>query len=55
MSGWISGDDMNAIIRIMANVQNKAEADTIRKGIDPLDFSSIGQRTQFRVAEARMP
>ncbi len=55
MSGWISGDDMNAIIRIMANVQNKAEADTIRKGVDPLDFSSIGQRTQFRVAESKMP
>ena len=55
MSGWISGDDMDAIIKIMRNVRDKAEADAIRKGIDPLDFTSIGQRTQFRVAASQMP
>ncbi|MCW5748970.1 MAG: hypothetical protein KIT36_22460 [Alphaproteobacteria bacterium] len=55
MSGWISDDDMDCIIKIMRNVRDKAEADAIRKGIDPLDFTSIGQRTQFRVAAARMP
>lgn len=55
MSGWISDDDMAAIVTIMANVRDKAEADAIRKGIDPLDFASIGQRTQFRVAAVRMP
>ena len=55
MSGWISGDDMAAIRKIMTNVRDKKEADAIRKGIDPLDFTSIGQRTQFRVAASQMP
>jgi hypothetical protein len=55
MSGWISGDDMKAIRKIMANVKDKKEADAIRKGIDPLDFTSIGQRTEFRVAASQMP
>lgn len=55
MSGWISDDDMKAIIKIIANVRDKAEADAIRKGVDPLDFTSISQRTQFRVAASRMP
>ena len=55
MSGWISDDDMKAIKKIMANVKDKKEADAIRSGIDPLDFTSIGQRTQFRVAASQMP
>jgi len=55
MSGWISDDDMDAIVKIMTNVRDKTEADAIRKGIDALDFTSIGQRTRYRVTAARMP
>lgn len=55
MGGWISDDDMDCIVKIMRSVRDKAEADAIRKGIDPLSFTSIGQRTQFRVACVQMP
>lgn len=55
MSGWISDDDVSAIARICGSVTSKTEAEAIRKGVDLLDFSSIGQRTAVRVAFANMP
>jgi hypothetical protein len=55
MGGWISDDDVNAIVRICSGVKTRAQAGIIRGGVDPLDFSSIGQRTRVRVAFTMMP
>ena len=55
MGGWISDADMSAIGKICGVVTTKAEADTIRNGVDLLDFTSIGQRTQMRVFFSQMP
>jgi hypothetical protein len=54
MGGWISDDDMNAIEKICLSVTTKAESEKIQKGIDLLDFTSIGQRTWMRVIFTRM-
>lgn len=54
MSGWVS-DDLNAIIRVCGSVSSKAEADTIRKTINPVDLTSLGQRTRLRIAFDTMP
>jgi hypothetical protein len=55
MDGWISDADVAAIGKICRSVATKTEADTIRAGIDPLDFPSLGQRTWVRLAFANMP
>ena len=55
MSGWISDADMKAITKICENTSSKMESDTIKRGINLLDFTSIGQRTQMRVIITRMP
>jgi hypothetical protein len=55
MTGWISDADVAAIGRICSCVTLKAEADAIRRGIDLLKFSSIGQRTMMRVTLSQMP
>ena len=52
MGGWISGDDMG---RICGSVTTPAEGRAIQKGVDLLEFSSIGQRTQMRVIFTQMP
>lgn len=55
MQGWVSGDDMTAIVRILGGVQSSAEMATLRRAIEPhiIDLTSIGQRTQLRVALSR--
>jgi hypothetical protein len=55
MGGWISDSDLQAIKRIASSVTDANEADRLRKGVDMTDFSSIGQRTEARVAFAKMP
>ena len=55
MGGWISGEDMDAMGRICGSVNTEAEARTIQRGVDLLDFSSLGQRTQMRVFFTQMP
>ena len=44
-----------SFVACVAPVHDRKEADAIRKGIDPLDFTSIGQRTRFRVAAVQIP
>jgi hypothetical protein len=55
MGGWISDDDVAAMGRICGSVTTEAEAKKIQKGVNLLDFSSIGQRTQMRVFFSNMP
>lgn len=55
MRGWISGDDMKSIAKICASVNTPAESRTIQKGIDCLDFTSIGQRSEMRAIFTKMP
>ena len=57
MAGWISGEDVQAIETICASVSAKTDADLIRTAIEPQIvpmMTSIGQRTQVRVALSRM-
>lgn len=55
MRGWISAEDVAAIERILASVVSLDEMAALRRSIEPrlLDMTSIGQRTQVRVALAR--
>ncbi|MDI1242491.1 MAG: hypothetical protein PSX80_11265 [bacterium] len=55
MSGWISDADIKAIEKIFMNSKSKFESDAIKKGINLMNFTSIGQRTQMRVIMTRMP
>ncbi len=55
MGYWIDDEDVAAIERICANVGSPAHARAIREAINPLDFTSIGQRTRIRVAFSGMP
>jgi len=57
MRGWISDGDMASIERILASVSSVTEMATLRRAIEPhvTDMTSIGQRTQMRVALARQP
>jgi len=55
MAGWISGEDVQTIC---ASVSAKIDADAIRTVIEPQivpKMTSIGQRSQVRVALSRMP
>lgn len=55
LGGWISDEDLNAIIRILQSVTDATEANRIRGAIDARTFSSLGQRTRYRLALAHMP
>ncbi len=55
MSGWISDDDVAAIIKICRSVTSKTEADPIRRDVDPHSMVSIGQRSMVRMALDGMP
>ena len=55
MGGWISDADVAGIGKICGAVTTAAEANAIRKGVNLLDFSSIGQRTAVRVIFSKMP
>ena len=55
MSGWISDSDVETITKISRSVATKNEADAIRRKVDVLQMTSIGQRTKVRVAFATMP
>ena len=55
MSGYIHDDDVSAIGGICRSVSNRTEANAIRDGVDLLQFSSIGQRTEARVIFSKMP
>ena len=54
---WISDDDVEAMERILRSVTSRAEMQRLRRALSPraLDFTSLGQRTRFRVALAREP
>lgn len=54
MSGWISDADIKAIEKICLNTKSKSESDALKRGINLMDFTSIGQRTQMRVIMTRM-
>jgi hypothetical protein len=54
MEGWISDDDIAAIVKIIEACKNPEEARALRATIDPTDFSSIGQRTRMRVALSKV-
>ena len=55
MGGWISDADMKAIEKVCGNTRSKMESDAIKRGINLMDFTSLGQRTQMRVIFTRMP
>jgi hypothetical protein len=57
MQGWISGADVDAMVTLLNSVQTSAEMRRIESALEPFivsDMSSIGQRTQLRVALARL-
>ncbi|MDO8144908.1 DUF4157 domain-containing protein [Isoptericola sp. 178] len=54
MGGWVSDDDIVAIVAIVRSARSPAEGTAIR-AIDWTELTSIGQRTQVRVAMTRMP
>jgi len=53
--GWISGADLQAMGKICETVKTTNEAAAMRRGINPLIFSDIGQRTTMRVFLSKMP
>jgi hypothetical protein len=55
MKGWVSDDDIAAIVRILQSVTSGAEMGRLREQLRPqlLYLSSVGQRTEIRVALAR--
>lgn len=55
MSGWVSTDDLDAMVRICGSVKSKTEADAIRKAVDPRELGELGQRTTLRLAMDKMP
>jgi hypothetical protein len=55
VSGWISDDDVDAMLRVCNSVDDAQEAKAIQRSIDLSSFSSIGQRTRMRVGFTRMP
>jgi hypothetical protein len=55
MGGWIDDVDVRTIGKICASVKTRQESQAIQGGINLLNFSSIGQRTQMRVIFAQMP
>jgi hypothetical protein len=54
---WISDDDVDAMERILRSVTSRAEMQRLRRALSSraLDFTSLGQRTRFRIALAREP
>jgi hypothetical protein len=54
---WISDDDVDAMERILRSVTSRAEMQRLRRALSAraLDFTSLGQRTRFRIALAREP
>jgi hypothetical protein len=54
---WISDDDVDAMDRILRSVTSRGEMQRLRRTLLPraLDFTSIGQRTRFRIALDREP
>jgi hypothetical protein len=44
-SGWVSEDDVEAVAAICGCVGSTIEANAIRRAIDPLAFTDIGQRS----------
>jgi hypothetical protein len=57
MKGWVSDDDVTAIARILRSVTTQSELDSIGAFLTPLlpELTSIGQRTDIRMALARRP
>jgi hypothetical protein len=57
MAGWISAADVDAMIRILDSVTDPAKSQAVKSHVESqlLDMTSIGQRTQIRVALSRMP
>ena len=57
LGGWVADEDIAASRAILRSVSARAEAEAIRQAIEPglIDLSSIGQRTQMRVALSQMP
>jgi hypothetical protein len=53
--GWISGTDLQAMGKICSSVKTTTEAAAMRRGINPLIFSDLGQRTTMRVFLSTMP
>ena len=53
--GWVSAQDLAAIERICSSVRSRTEGEAIRRGVDLLQFSDLGQRTDVRVFLAKMP
>jgi hypothetical protein len=54
-SGWISDDDIDAMLRICEAVDDTKEAKAIQQSVHLTSFSDIGQRTRMRVGFSRMP
>jgi hypothetical protein len=54
MGGWVSEEDVAAIVRICSSVVRAAEAVAIRSSVDTIGFTDLGQRTRVRVAIASM-
>lgn len=55
LGGWLSEDDIAAIRKICGSVQSRAEAATLRAGLDLHSVSDFGQRTTLRVILSQMP
>lgn len=55
MYGWVSTDDLNAMMRLCSSVKNPQEAATIRKAVDLASLTDFGQRSTLRLAMDKMP
>jgi hypothetical protein len=55
MSGWISGVDVAAIVKICKSVTDPKEASEIRRQINPSEMNSFDQRAKVRTALNEMP
>lgn len=53
--GWISDDDVAAMVTLISAVRSPAHAARLRSGVDLTVFSSIAQRTRVADALAKMP
>jgi hypothetical protein len=55
MGGWISDEDVAAMTKVILSSRNNDESKAIRSSINPIDMTSIGQRTRIRIALSKMP
>lgn len=55
MEGWISDEDVAAMVALIAAVRSPANAARLRSGVDLTVFNSVAQRNRVADALAKMP